>query len=111
NEGLYPDAFTDFEADAVHADLLYKNSPAMFEQLVVIRQQLPSPAEWGLTPDSTVLQVITAFDDPPQPQISEIQTPQGIDQQLDFGGMKMCRGIAFALGAKKSIIPVTKRWI
>jgi len=59
NQVLYPEAFTD-----ISADLLYINSVSGFEQLVVLREQLPSPAEWGLDPETTLLQVITEFINP-----------------------------------------------
>src|SRR5262249_36175878 len=62
-EVLYPDTFTDFEVDA-----LYLNSRAGVEQLIVLRQQPPSPTEWGLDPATTVLQVITEFINAPVPQ-------------------------------------------
>src|SRR3989442_3573530 len=85
NQVIYPDAFTDLEADAVNADILYQNKISGLEQLVLIRQQLPAPSEWGLSDDSSVLQVITAFENPPQPTITERKIGGALDQHLDFG--------------------------
>src|SRR5207244_118390 len=56
NQILYPSCFTD-----INVDLLYLNQVDKLEQLVVIRQQLPAPEEWGLDSASTLLQVISEF--------------------------------------------------
>jgi hypothetical protein len=106
NEVLYPSAFSDIEAD-----LLYVNTVSGFEQLVVLREQLPSPAEWGLDPETTLLQVITEFVNPPLPQITERKVAWGVDQHLDFGLTQMPRGYAFALGSETNTIVVTKQWL
>src|SRR6266567_2533356 len=106
SEVLYPDAFTDFEAD-----VLYQNHIDRLEQLIILRQSFPSPAAWGLSPDSSVFQVITEFRDPPQPVITERKLKSGLDQQLDFGVMQMGKGVAFAIGAETNTIPVTKQWV
>jgi hypothetical protein len=106
NEVQYPDAFTDFAVD-----ILYQNSRSGLEQLIVLRQQPPSPADWGLDPATTVLQVITEWTNAPSPQITSIMTDAGIDELLDFGSMQMGRGEAFALGAETNRIPVLKQWL
>jgi hypothetical protein len=106
NQVLYPDSFTD-----ISADLLYINTVSGFEQLVILREQPPSPAEWGLDPETTLLQVITEFINPPVPQITERRVPWGVDQHLDFGFTQMPRGYAFALGSETNTIVVTKQWL
>jgi hypothetical protein len=106
NQVLYPDAFTDFSAD-----LLYINMISGFEQLIVLRQQPPSPAEWGLNPKTTLLQVITEFLNPPAPQITRRSVGGLTDEHLDFGVTQMPRGYAFALGDETNTIPVTKQWL
>jgi len=106
NQVLYPDAFTDISADA-----LYINSISGFEQLIVLRKQLPSPAEWGLDPATTLLQVITEFINPPAPKIIEHNADGVPDQYLDFGVTQMPKGYAFALGDEANTIPVTKQWL
>jgi len=106
NQVLYPDAFTD-----ISADVLYINGRSGFEQLIVLRQQLPSPADWNLDPETTVLQVITEFFNPPVPQITEHVVGKLPDQHLDFGLTQMPRGYAFALGEETNTILVTKQWL
>ena len=86
NQVLYPDAFTDFEANAVKADVLYQNKISGLEQLIVIRQQLPAPSEWGLSDDSTVLQVITAFEGSPQPAVPWIGIRESVAIQRRQAG-------------------------
>jgi hypothetical protein len=106
NQVLYPNAFTDISADA-----LYINAASGFEQLIVLRDQPPSPAEWGLNPETTVLQVITEFLDPPAPRITSRYLDGLIDEHLDFGITQMPKGYAFALGNETNTIPVTKQWL
>jgi len=106
NQVLYQNAFTDFSAD-----ILYINAISGFEQLIVLRQQPPSPAGWGLDPETTVLQVITEFLNPPIPQITQRKVGGMLDEHLDFGATQMPKGYAFALGAETNTIPVTKQWL
>jgi len=106
NQVLYPDAFTD-----ISADVLYINSVSSFEQLIILRQQPPSPAEWGLDPETSVLQVITEFLNPPTPQITQRKLDGAVDEHLDFGITQMPKGVAFAWGNETNTIPVTKRWL
>jgi hypothetical protein len=105
-EAMYPDAFTD-----LHADVLYKYGKGSFEQFVIFREQLPSPAEWGLDPASTMLQVWTEFLDAPTPRISPVPSEAGPDQLIDFGAMQMVEGDAFALGSETNRIAVRKEWV
>ncbi|PWU17767.1 MAG: hypothetical protein C5B50_10635 [Verrucomicrobia bacterium] len=106
NQAIYQDAF-----DGTLADILYVNTSAAFEQLVILRQQLPSPTEWALDPATTVLQVITEFPTAPIPQISERTISGASDQHLNFGIMHMGKGVAFALDSVSNPIPVTKQWL
>ena len=105
SQALYPDAFT-----GCTADVLYENSIARFDQLVVLREQLPSPSEWGLDPATTVLQVITEFFSGVEPAISQAVVAGALDEALDFGPMQMVRGVAFGIGSEVNTVPVTKRW-
>jgi RHS repeat-associated protein len=78
----------------------------------VIKQQLPSPAEWGLNAATTVLQVITEFINPPQPQATHWREDGDTDDELDFGIMRMPRnGVAFAFGSETNRIRVHKQWL
>jgi hypothetical protein len=108
-EALYPDAF----AGPVLADLLFVNSVSGFEQLVVLRSQLPSPAQWNLSPETTYLCVTTEFTGSTPPRVSQRQIGDLTDQHLDFGTIQMQagRGFAFALGSEENRIRVTKQWL
>src|SRR6266446_2906314 len=106
NQVLYPSCFTDIEAD-----LFYVNQIDKVEQLVILRQQLPAPEEWGLDSASTLLQVISEFFNPPSPVITQHIVRGAVDEQLDFGIMQMVKGEAFAIGSETNTIPVTKQWL
>jgi hypothetical protein len=103
NQVVYPNAFTDCDAD-----VRYTYTRDGFEQDIVVQQQFPAPESYGLNPDTTWLQVWTEFYDPPTPAIE--QTPDGTDERLDFGIMKMERGKAFILGNESNSVPVNKSW-
>src|SRR5437867_3466480 len=80
DEVIYPDAFSDFQADVI-----YQNRVDRLEQMVILRQQLPSPAVWGLSEESSFFQVLTEFIDPPEPKITQSLISGVIDEHLDFG--------------------------
>jgi hypothetical protein len=106
HEALYPDAFS-----GCQADVLYLNEISRFDQLIILRQQLPSCADWGMSPASTWLCVITEFLDPPQPEVQPLMIDGAADQRLDFGVMQMIHGEAFAIGSETNRVPVIKRWL
>ncbi len=111
NKIIYQDAFTDFKAD-----VLYTFTKSGLEQDIIIREQPPSPSEWGLDPTTTHLQVLTEFLDPPEPAKEQVVVDgqAGLtDEKLDFGVTKIGRGKAFTIGAEanqKSGVPVVKQW-
>ncbi len=111
NKIIYQNAFTD-----VKADVLYTLTKAGLEQDIILREQPPSPSEWGLDPATTRLQVLTEFLDPPEPVKEQVVVDGQVgltDEKLDFGEMKIGRGKAFAIGAEanqKSSVPVVKQW-
>ncbi|HTR43359.1 MAG TPA: choice-of-anchor tandem repeat GloVer-containing protein [Pseudomonadales bacterium] len=104
NQILYPNAFT-----GVQADLLYTYTKAGFEQNIIIREQPPSPGNFGLNSESASLQMETEFFNASQPAISEDES----EEFLDFGTMQMVPGKAFLLGtnAPGNAINVSKSWI
>ena len=106
NEAIYTNGFI-----GIQADVIYSYSISGFEQFVVLRQQPPSPANYGFNPATTFLEALTEFFDPPSPGITPQQTAAGLDELLDFGVVKMARGSAFALGSETNKIPVTKQWL
>jgi hypothetical protein len=119
---IYPDAFKD-----VAADVRYTVTRSSFEQDIVLREQLPDPAQYGLSPDS-VLQVLTEFFDPPAP-VEEIQaqkdaadaavkkhlplgsvTPAVVGDRLTFGSLSVIPGRAFLLNEADPGVPIIRTW-
>jgi hypothetical protein len=115
NQILYPDAFTDITCDIVAT---YRKSG--FECDLVFRQRPPSPADYGLDPAKTRIQLLTEFFDAPAP------TPKAAfanradrlsDRVIDFGALKIGPGKAFSVGTQlpstgkgRPEIPVYKTW-
>src|ERR1700722_2754124 len=106
---IYSNAFGN-----VLADIRYSYRKAGMSQDVVLRQNLPSPAAYGLNPASTFLGVMTEFINPPAPVITTV-TNNGIadNRKLDFGDMQMGMGQAFLAPSNSPAtggVPVTKCW-
>ncbi len=106
NRVLYPEAFS-----GISADVLYINSIHGVEQFVILREQPPSPAAYGLNPSTTMLEVITEFLNPPTPGVIETKCGGATDHQLCFGAMRMGSGAAFALGSETNKVRVMKQWL
>lgn len=117
---IYRDAFDD-----VSADLVYEYTRTSFEQLVVIRKQLPPPEEFGFSADENVrLAVLTEWFHPPEPRkatrivsLRDAYQALGIpreenlvDETLSFGAMRMVEGKSFALGEPDLGVPTGKTW-
>jgi len=112
NVVVYPDAFTDFQAD-----LRYTYTRQGFEQDVILRGVPPLPEEFGLNPETTRLQVLTEFFKPPAPKKEgkRVASKSGVemaDESLDFGAMQMGLGKAFSeeLEGGEEVVPVAKGW-
>src|SRR5439155_17311392 len=65
NQVVYPDAF-----QSIKADVRYTVTQSFFEQDVILREQIPSPAEMGMNPKTARLEVWTEFFDAPTPEQS-----------------------------------------
>jgi hypothetical protein len=108
NQIVYPSAFAGLQADIQDTYLL-----SGFEQNVILREQLPSAADYGLNPATTWLEVLTQFFSPPAPLITTVET-NGLsdDVQLDFGDMGIGRGAAFLTPdpGSPARVNVSKRW-
>jgi hypothetical protein len=107
NVVLYPNAFTDFSAD-----VRYIYTCAGLEQDIVLEQQIAPPSAYNLNPDTTHLEVLTEFFNPPAPTVLPV-TNGPADETLDFGAMKINRGMAFILGDQTSrlnAVTVSKNW-
>ncbi len=113
NQVIYADAFN----GGFKADVVYHNTKAGFEQDIVLREQPPSPAAFGLNPATTHLQVITEFLDAPVAQVRQARLADGTisDQVVDFGQMSIGQGKAFSMGNDSDgavgEVPVNKRWL
>src|SRR5436190_22125891 len=105
---LYDDAFTD-----VRGAIRYTYTKSGFEQDVLIYDGsgLGSPAEYGLNPETALLEMYSEFHDAPAPLKTARVTPENLlDETLNFGQMSIGRGRAFGLAAPEPSIPVTKVW-
>jgi hypothetical protein len=111
--------------DDASADLVYEYTRTSFEQLVVIRRQLPTPEELGFSADENVrLAVLTEWFNPPQPrkvarivslrdayQALGIQREENlVDETLSWGAMRMVEGRSFTLGEPDLGVPTGKTW-
>ncbi len=104
NVVVYSDSFS----GGITADVRYENRRDQFSQEVVIRSQLPDPyLAYGFNPQTTKLQVITEFLDPPTASVRST----GNDIVVDFGSMMFGPGRAFALGDEAHSVPVRKYWL
>jgi hypothetical protein len=108
NQVVYPAAFA-----GVLADVRVIYTKAGFESDVIVREKLPSPADYGLNPETTLLEVWHECD-APEP-VKSARTLDGLtDETLTFGTMRIGRGGAFALDGplhRMSGAPVSKTWL
>src|SRR6266478_1288543 len=118
NQVVYADAFD----GGFKADVVYRNTKAGIEQNILLKEQLPSPAAFGLNPANTRLQVMTEFLNPPTARVTRATTPDGVtvDQMVDFGQMCIGQGQAFLMesdstsfpgGIPMNGFPVNKHWL
>ncbi len=94
NVVLYPNAF-----DTLKAAIRYTYTRDGFEQDVILYENPGSPADYGLDPATTVLEMYSEFHNPPAPQSSREATTDNVteDQTLDFGKMQIGHGKAYFL--------------
>ena len=120
NQIIYPDAFTDFQAD-----IRYTYTIGGFEQDIILREEPPSPAVYGLNPETTLLEVYTEFIEAPVPKKratpirqetdplarAAMVEPDLVDEFLDFGTTVMGPGNAFSANQpEENTTPVGKSW-
>ena len=112
NQVLYINAFSE-----IKADVRYTYRKGGFEQDVILREQPPTPESYGLNPDTTVLEVVTEFLNPPAAKIAERTdgTSDEVDDTVSWGATTIGRGKAFALNGRSSgfraRVPVDKRYV
>jgi len=94
NQVLYPDAFA-----GVKADVRYTYKKGSFDQDVILREQPPTPESFGMSSQTTEIEVLTEFIDPPQARIAAhpVQTNSLPDQDIGWGVTRIGRGRAFDL--------------
>ena len=103
---LYDDAFTD-----IKGAIRYTYTKGGFEQDILIYNGLGSPADYGMNPATSLLEMYSEFHASPTPRRTTVVTPDNlIDETLDFGQMAIGRGKAFGLEAPEPSIPVVKVW-
>jgi hypothetical protein len=118
NQVVYADAFD----GGFKADVVYRNTKAGIEQNILLKEQLPSPAAFGLNPANTRLQVMTEFLNPPAAQVTQATAFDGttVDQMIEFGQMCIGQGQAFSVesdlastpgGIPMNGFPVNKHWL
>src|SRR5207302_383322 len=72
---------------------------------------LGSPADFGLNPATTLLEMYSEFHESPVPEKSTTIMPDGqADETLNFGQMAIGQGKAFDLNDQEGSIPVSKVW-
>jgi hypothetical protein len=110
NQVLYADAFSN-----VTADILYTYTKAGLSQDIVLRQAPLAPDTYGLSDDSTLLQIYTQFFGSPTPDVTAVTNGNVVDDcVLDFGDMKMGPGEALFLNGQEAPVAaglVTKEWV
>jgi hypothetical protein len=126
NQVVYRDVL-----DGVSADLLFTVRRGSIESDLVLRETPPDPTDFGLNPETVLVEVITEFMDAPEPSKKEtvlasveepevrakVAQPDWIDEDLDFGFNQFIQGRAFAWSAAEAarrqpseFAPVGKRW-
>jgi hypothetical protein len=96
NQVLYPNAFD----GVVKADVRYTYRNGSFEQDVILRTQPPAPESLGLNSQSTEIEVLTEFINPPTASVvaHPMQNSSLPDEEICWGAMRIGRGRAFDLG-------------
>src|SRR6266542_4124929 len=102
NVVLYPNAF-----DTLKAAIRYTYTRDGFAQDVILYENPGSPADYGLNPDTTLLEMYSEFFNPPAPTV---QSSSDKDQTLNFGQMRMIRGQAYFLNDALGAVDVDKTW-
>ncbi len=110
NQVLYANAFSNLTAD-----ILYTYNKAGLSQDILLRQSPPAPEMYGLSDESSILQIYTEFFSPAEPSTIAVTNANIVDDAyLSFGAMSMAPGQALFLNASNSSVSagyVQKQWI
>jgi len=99
-------------ADTLRVALRYSYTKIGCEQDVIFYENPGSPADYGLNPETTLLEMYTEFHDPPEPEKLAATDPTGtlVDETLDFGRMRIGPGRAYFLNDDLESVDVSKTW-
>jgi len=121
---VYEDIFDDVDADAV-----YEATKQGIMQTIIIKEDLPPPSAFGLSDETSRLEVVTEFPDAPQPEKAakvlkaeedpvkrqNMVSPDFSDTSLKFADSQIADGMAFGVNLEEAdaIVksqPVGKHW-
>ncbi len=108
NVVVFPDAFTD-----IKGAIKYEYTKSGFTQDIILYDNagLGSPEDYGLNPESTLLEMYSEFHNPPTPTKRTVLDENDlIDERLDFGLMEIGKGAAYVLNQQLESVPVSKTW-
>jgi hypothetical protein len=110
NQVVYANAFSNLTAD-----IYYTYTKAGLSQNIALDSSPLAPASYGLSDESSILQIYTEFFTAPQPVMTAVTNGAVVDDQLlDFGDMKMGIGQALCLNGTTAPVTagiVTKQWV
>lgn len=100
NVVLYTNAMTGTIAGVnVNCDVQYTYKMGSFSQDIILREQPPDPASFGLNPQTTEIEVLTEYINSPEANIIEHTFPNGLpDEDISWGMMRIGQGTAFEFG-------------
>jgi hypothetical protein len=88
---VFPDVF-----DKIRGALKYTYSRHRFEQDVILYENPPLLPDFD--PETTVIEMYTEFFDPPTPETAPVAKADGwVDENLEFGAMRIGEGSAYVL--------------
>jgi hypothetical protein len=103
---VFPDAF-----DKLKAAIRVTYRQASWEQDVILYADPGSPADYGLDPATTQLEMGSEVWEAPTPRRIGQRLADGLeDEQLEFQTMSMGRGVAYVLGQAMESVEVGKTW-
>src|SRR6266496_466942 len=106
NVVVYPNAF-----DTLKASLRYTYTKSGFSQDVLLHENPGSPADYGLNPESTLLEMYSEFHNPPERRKTIQPMRDGTpDETLDFPQMQIGRGVAYVLNDTLEPAIISKTW-
>jgi hypothetical protein len=108
NVMVFADAFTD-----IRAAIKYSYTKSGFSQDVILLEDagIGSPSDYGLNPDTTLLEMYSEFHSPPVPVKTATTIGEYVvDETLDFGQTRIGHGVAYVLNEEMESVPVSKTW-